>query len=220
MRFVFDVSQPRERFNFFVPWFHHKYLVWFIFFCHTDSTALLNHSMANIAQSYPFLNPGEASHDVPQESHELKQLRDDHSASTNSMIRHSNGETEKGSRQRTPWYKWWQLELVRVLLAVACLIAIMGILLGFQNRLLSAWPYRRFSLNSVIALRATITRTAMMFPVTACIGQRKWQWFLPSKRRTAAAEPPERLFSDFEIFDESFRGLLGSLKLLRKINIR
>jgi hypothetical protein len=59
------------------------------------------------------------------------------------------------------------------------MLAIVGILLGFQDRPISAWPYARFSLNSVIALLATGARTSLMFAVTASIGQRKWCWFLP-----------------------------------------
>ena len=100
------------------------------------------------------------------------------------------------------------------------MIAIVGILIAFRNRPPSAWPYEIFSLNSVIALLAIFTRTALLSPVASCIGPRKWQWFLPSRKRGVLTESPERRFQDFETFEDSSRTLLGSLKFLWRINLR
>lgn len=128
----------------------------------------------------------------------------------------------KGHRPPGSWFTWWRLELLTSLVATGSMVAIVGILIAFDNSPLTSWPYSRFSLNSVIALLATIARTSLMFPVTASIGQRKWRWFLPKRtqRGVVSDGSPARLFRDFEAFDDSSRSWLGSLKFLGKIGFR
>ena len=127
-----------------------------------------------------------------------------------------------GAQRRGTWFTWWKLELLNVLLSTACMLAIVGILLGYQNRLLSSWPYARFSLNSAIALLATVARTSLLFAVTASIGQRKWQWFLSnsSRGRRVDGGGNQRMFRDFEALDDSSRGLLGSVNFFGKIGFK
>ena len=176
--------------------------------------------MESTSPQNPFLDTTERSlHDFT-DTQELGQWYSSYGSPANLSV-HSPVTTEtKLKRPRATWLRWWQIELITELLAIACMMAIMGVLLGFQNRPISAWPYHSFSLNSVIALLATIARTALMFPVMACMGQRKWQWFSPSQRRKAAEGFPQRQLRDFEIFDDSSRSSLGSLNFLWRINVR
>ena len=108
------------------------------------------------------------------------------------------------------------------LLSTAFMMAIVGVLVVFDGRPISAWPYSSFSLNSVIALLATGARTSLSFAVTASIGQRKWRWFLQKQygRGASTYATPERSFRDFEAFDDSSRGWYGSLKFLGKIGLK
>lgn len=165
----------------------------------------------------PFVDPVNNS----DESHEMEQLHYSNNTEDSSDQPHIHGSKECKKSQGS-WITWWYLELLSSLLSLACMLAMVGILFKYQNRLISSWPYSSFSLNSVIALLATVARSSLMVSVAASIGQRKWRWFLPKKygRKASAAESPERPFRDFEVFDDSSRGLLGSIMLIGKIGFR
>ena len=62
-----------------------------------------------------------------------------------------------------------------------------------------------------------------MSAVTSCIGQRKWRWFLHKSQRESVVGGGDRrkkLLREFEVFDDSSRGLLGSVKFFGKIGFR
>ena len=110
-----------------------------------------------------------------------------------------------------------------MLLSTACMAAIVGILIHFHNQPVSSWPQTDFSLNSVIALLATLAEACLMSAVTSCIGQRKWRWFLHKSQRESVVGGGDRrkkLLREFEVFDDSSRGLLGSVKFFGKIGFR
>lgn len=130
------------------------------------------------------------------------------------------------------WFTWWKLELLAVTLATACMAAIIGLLLHFNRRPITSWPQTDFSLNSVVALLATLAEACLMSAVTSCIGQRKWRWFLQKSQRQSlvggaagvgngdGGDRRKKLLREFEVFDDSSRGLLGSVKFFGKIGFR
>ena len=121
------------------------------------------------------------------------------------------------SRRRCPSPDvWWTLELLSEAVALAGLMTIIVLLLHYRGQPLSAWHSSRFTLNGVIALIATITKAALMLPVSSAIGQRKWLWFLPRERLNAQQGNPRSLGS-FEAFDEASRGTIGGTKLLWRL---
>lgn len=102
---------------------------------------------------------------------------------------------------------FWLKEICSLLFSVASLIAITVVLANHNKRQSHRLP-AGVSLNTYLAVFATIAKAGLMYPVMSCIGQLKWLWF--SKRNAP--------LTDFGKFDDATRGpwdalvLLGSLK--------
>jgi len=109
---------------------------------------------------------------------------------------------------------WWPWEWLCELLAVGSLGAMCLALWYYQDRPQADWQQSYFTLNGLVALLATLTKTGLIIPVSAAIGQRKWLRFLPNKKGNVRA----RRVGDFEAFDEASRGSLGSAKLIISLN--
>jgi hypothetical protein len=97
---------------------------------------------------------------------------------------------------------WWQ-EMLCCLISIIFLITLAITLRKFNNKPLPNWP-SGITLNTVLACKATICRTALLIPVTEGLAQPKWTWF----------KMKPRPLKDFEAFDKASRGLGGSLSLL------
>jgi hypothetical protein len=109
---------------------------------------------------------------------------------------------------------WWPWEWLCELLAVGSLGAMCFALSYFQDRPQADWQQSYFTLNGLVALLATLTKTGLIIPVSAAIGQRKWLRFMPNRKGNVRA----RRIGDFEAFDEASRGSLGSAKLIISLN--
>lgn len=105
----------------------------------------------------------------------------------------------RSTRSRGPW----TLEIVTLLLAFGAVGAIVGIVARFDGQALPDWPYY-ITLNTVIALLATVAVAAMSTSLQNGLSQLKWIRF---KEQRAP-------LTDMEVFDEASRGAWGSLKLL------
>lgn len=110
--------------------------------------------------------------------------------------------------------RWWPWEWLCELLALASLGAMIFVLLQYNNKPQADWQISYFTLNGLIAFLATLTKTGIIIPVSAAIGQRKWLRFLPNSKGRRNA----RRLGDFETFDEASRGSLGSAKLIFSLN--
>jgi len=62
----------------------------------------------------------------------------------------------------------------------------------------------------MISVFATISKSALLVPVTACVSHLKWRHF----------ESKAHMLKEMEVFDRSSRGPLGALELLMYINLR
>lgn len=109
---------------------------------------------------------------------------------------------------------WWPWEWLCELLAIGSLGAMIIVLMWYRDKPQSEWRQSYFTLNGLIAFLATLTKTGLIIPVSAAIGQRKWLRFMPNKRGQRSA----RKLGDFEMFDEASRGSLGSTKLMFSLN--
>jgi hypothetical protein len=109
---------------------------------------------------------------------------------------------------------WWPWEWLCELLAVGSLGAMCFALWYYQDRPQADWQQSYFTLNGLVALLATLTKTGLIIPVSAAIGQRKWLRFMPNRKGIDRA----RRVGDFEAFDEASRGSLGSAKLIISLN--
>lgn len=109
---------------------------------------------------------------------------------------------------------WWLWEWLCELLAVGSLGAMVVILMFYHGKPQAEWRQSYFTLNGLVAFLATLTKTGLIIPVSAAIGQRKWLRFLPNKK----SERNARRLGDFEMFDEASRGSIGSTKLIFSLN--
>ena len=98
---------------------------------------------------------------------------------------------------------WWIKEILSLLCSLGSLIAII-VVLSKHDKKPSHNLAAGVSLNTYLAVFATIAKAGLMYPVMSCIGQLKWIWFL--KRNAPLA--------DFAKFDDATRGPWDSLMLL------
>lgn len=89
------------------------------------------------------------------------------------------------------------------ILSLLVLIAIILLLALFDGQRQPDWKYN-ITLNTIVSALATIGLFALMVPVTAGLGQLKWNRF-----RAAAHQ-----LGDFDFIDQASRGPLGCLNLL------
>ena len=79
------------------------------------------------------------------------------------------------------WRNWWGLELTSLLLGVASIVGLFAIL---KNRNGKTAPRNsvvagvNITLNTVVAILATIGKATLLLAVSECISQLKWTWYL------------------------------------------
>ena len=107
------------------------------------------------------------------------------------------------SRYERTFTNWWLWEILAVLLSLGTFSALVTVLIVYDGRAVSALP-KRISLNAIVSILGTISRTSLMFSVTATLCQLKWLWF---SGRT-------RPLKDLQLYDDASRGPLDSSALL------
>jgi hypothetical protein len=90
-----------------------------------------------------------------------------------------------------------------------CQGAVVIILIHMNDKPLTEWK-GKVSLNALISVFATISKSALLVPVASCVSQLKWRHF----------ESRARALKEMDVFDRSSRGPLGALELLVRINLR
>ena len=96
----------------------------------------------------------------------------------------------------------WYLEIFWSIVSFGCFVALVIVLNKFNGQPLPKWPLG-LTINTIIALLATISRTGFIIPICESISQLKWLWY-----------QEERPLADLQAFDEASRGAWGTLKLL------
>ncbi|KLU89730.1 hypothetical protein MAPG_08699 [Magnaporthiopsis poae ATCC 64411] len=102
----------------------------------------------------------------------------------------------------------WVWELLSLLAAVGLVVAVTAVLSVHNGSPLPELPYG-MSLNSLVALLATLLRSAVAVVVIEVLGQARWSWFASSSPQQA------RPLSDLEIYQAAGHGLIGSMELIR-----
>lgn len=102
--------------------------------------------------------------------------------------------------------RFWLMEMLSCLIAIAAFAAIVITLVIHQDRPLPQWPHL-ITINTLIALFTSILKASMIMPVAEGISELKWIWF--HKPRTLA---------DMDKLDFASRGPWGSLCLLLSMN--
>lgn len=146
-------------------------------------------------------------------------LQDEPTDYQGGMIQHDGSPSEAGfddadheiisPRKRASWLRWWKVELIACIISVLAFIALIIVLVHFNNRPQSNIGLPQdFQLNTLIAQLSTIIRVAFMVPVAAAISQENWLWASGSGGRSR--------FEDLQLTDSASRGSFGSLVFLYK----
>jgi hypothetical protein len=109
---------------------------------------------------------------------------------------------------------WWLYEILAAAFSGSAMTALLGVLYGYNGRVVQRLPLG-ITLNGVVAVLATISRTSLMVPVASGLSQGKWIWFSPKR-----ALPNGKRLEDLETFDNASRGSWGSLQLLWRLKAR
>ncbi|TQB71198.1 hypothetical protein MPDQ_007728 [Monascus purpureus] len=97
---------------------------------------------------------------------------------------------------------YWWLEFLSYAVAAITLMAIITVVMVYQDKPLSQWPHF-ISVNTLLSIFLSIFHTLVLFPVVEALGEVKWMWFhRPNSLR------------DLDRLEEASRGAIGSLKLL------
>jgi hypothetical protein len=105
----------------------------------------------------------------------------------------------------------WQWEIAAAIFSFLCVFAILIVLKVYQEKPLSSWHFvDNITLNTVVALLSTFSRTALIVPVASCLSQLKWIHLVGSPRQ----------LRDMQIFDDASRGPGGSLALIWSLHFK
>jgi hypothetical protein len=121
---------------------------------------------------------------------------------------------KSSKRHLTLQQSWWPFEIIAAVVSALAMAALIGVLYRYDGRVVQDLPLS-LTLNSVVAILATVSRTALMIPVASGISQWKWSWFHPH-----GAILRGKKLEDLETFDNASRGSWGSLKLLWRLKAR
>jgi hypothetical protein len=97
----------------------------------------------------------------------------------------------------------WFMEIFSFVIGLFALVAMVGVLARFDGKRMANWS-TGITLNTLIAVLATIANAGIAFPLQQGLSQLKWIIF--------QREP--RPLTDMEHFDDASRGAFGSAKLL------
>ncbi|KAJ5361611.1 hypothetical protein N7541_002455 [Penicillium brevicompactum] len=96
----------------------------------------------------------------------------------------------------------WTFEGIAIIFSVLCFIAIVVVLQVYDQKTRPALHYG-ITLNAIVSILTTASKSALLFVVGECIGQLKWVWFYKGDER--------RKLGDMQLFDSASRGPMGSL---------
>lgn len=145
-----------------------------------------------------FAETGASGRDATSVSH---LLRPDHA------FGEANMSARTGRAQRASWLSSWIYEICAIAVSVAFMVAIAIVLWKrIDGKTRSSWTLP-LEPNTIIAIFSTMSKSAILLVITACISQLKWIYF--GKRRHRVM--------DLQIFDAASRGPAGAIWLIFRV---
>lgn len=111
--------------------------------------------------------------------------------------------------RRASWGSFWVFEIGALIFSLIFMIAIMVVLSQVDGQPLRNWRLP-LAPNTIIAVFATLSKSAMLLVISECVSQLKWVYFEQRGQRVI----------DLQIFDDASRGPIGAVKLLFSIHWR
>lgn len=110
---------------------------------------------------------------------------------------------------KRPFLNTWLAEILALAFSAACLTAIVVVLKVYERKAIPKIPFG-LTLNAIISILATGSKSSLLLAVAGAISQLKWSWFATRRRN----------LDDMQEFDDASRGPWGSVTLLFTINVR
>ncbi|KAL4901568.1 hypothetical protein BDW74DRAFT_159724 [Aspergillus multicolor] len=98
----------------------------------------------------------------------------------------------------------WLWEILATLFSLACFASIICVLIVCNNKPQPKFSYG-FTLNAIISILATASKSSLIYAVGESIGQLKWIWFYGKQAKQ---------LNDSQLFDSAGRGPLGSFLVI------
>lgn len=86
----------------------------------------------------------------------------------------------------------WAPEALALFISAASIIAITAILWWYEGTKSPEIPYG-ITLNAIVSILATVSRSMLIFAVSMCIGQLKWCWYHERKRKVEGMQTMVRV---------------------------
>jgi len=169
----------------------------------------------SFAATHSFADDADASEEPLVHSNSTRYLSNDPATEGAAAVSNTSPDVvsfEKASRKSHRLRKTmlsWIFEILALIASIASIAAIVIILVGQNNKPITAWTFI-FTLNTWVAALGTVARTALAFAMSACVGQQKWSWL---NRRSDSVLA-------FERFDEASRGPWGGSRLFVWLRFR
>lgn len=103
----------------------------------------------------------------------------------------------------------WLAEILALTFSASCLVAIIIVLKVYERKSIPQIPFG-LTLNAIISILATGSKSSLLLAVAGAISQLKWCWFTSKSRD----------LGDIQEFDDASRGPWGSLTLLFSAHFR
>ncbi|RDW72391.1 DUF3176 domain-containing protein [Aspergillus mulundensis] len=97
----------------------------------------------------------------------------------------------------------WLWEAVAMIFSMLCFAAIVGVLRAFDQKSRPSFAYG-LTLNAIISILATASKSSLIYVIGECMGQLKWIWFCKEGKQ----------LDGMQLFDSASRGPLGSLFII------
>lgn len=104
---------------------------------------------------------------------------------------------------------WWWEDIAAAMFSIVCMSMVAAVLVSAHDTPLEDWP-ASIQPNSIIAILTTLSKVAMLVPITSCLSQLKW--------RHMSTQP--RPLSHLQVFDDASRGPWGSAALMWKLPLQ
>lgn len=98
---------------------------------------------------------------------------------------------------------WWLWEILAVVLSLGTFSALVIILIVYNGRNVAQIP-QGISLNAIVSILSTISKSSLIFSISATLSQFKWLLFSGRTRQ----------LQNLQLYDDASRGPLGSSLLL------
>lgn len=112
--------------------------------------------------------------------------------------------------QQTKWTRMqrfshdiWLWEMLSVIVSIACVSAILIILLHYDGKQVPNWKWGLI-INGIVSFLSPVAKSAMILPIAEAISQLKWNWFRHGYHPIL----------DFDLLDDASRGPWGCAVLL------